>query len=216
MAQGLEQIRTYRDGGDDVRDLGLTFAISQDQFGQAVDLPFFDGGENEVVTNERLDEYLQFRTNFVLDGSVRAQYEAFERGFRKCCNHPIFGRFTPDELDILVSGQPNYDWEALKAGARYRGYDERAKPVGWFWEVFEELDEEQKRALLLFACGNDAVPIGGLKEIGMRIDRDPNPNHLPSSHTCFNTIVLPNYESKQVLKEKLLIALANASGFGEE
>jgi hypothetical protein len=40
MARGLEQIRAYRESGGDVRDLALVFAISQDQFGQAVDLPF--------------------------------------------------------------------------------------------------------------------------------------------------------------------------------
>jgi hypothetical protein len=38
MAEDLEQIRAYRDGGGDVTDLELTFAISQDEFGQDVDI----------------------------------------------------------------------------------------------------------------------------------------------------------------------------------
>jgi hypothetical protein len=89
MARRLEQIRAYRDGGGDVRDLALVFAISQNQFSQAVDLPFFDDGENTEVINERLDEYLKLRTEFILDGSVHAQYAAFEKGFRKYCQHKL-------------------------------------------------------------------------------------------------------------------------------
>jgi hypothetical protein len=39
---------------------------------------------------------------------------------------------------------------------------------------------------------------------------------LPSAHTCFNTPVPPDYRSKESLRDKLLIALQNAAGFGEE
>lgn len=37
---------------------------------------------------------------------------------------------------------------------------------------------------------------------------------LPTSHTCFNHFLLPEYSSKEKLKEKLDIALNNAEGFG--
>jgi len=39
---------------------------------------------------------------------------------------------------------------------------------------------------------------------------------LPMSHTCFNQLVLPAYRSRKVLKQKLMIALQNAEGFGLE
>ncbi|EEC19977.1 hypothetical protein IscW_ISCW014766 [Ixodes scapularis] len=39
---------------------------------------------------------------------------------------------------------------------------------------------------------------------------------LPVSHTCFNQLVLPKYKSKDVLREKLIIAISNAEGFGLE
>ncbi len=34
------------------------------------------------------------------------------------------------------------------------------------------------------------------------------------SHTCFNQLVLPNYKSKEILFNKLKIAIENAEGFG--
>lgn len=39
---------------------------------------------------------------------------------------------------------------------------------------------------------------------------------LPMSHTCFNQLVLPAYRSKRMMKQKLMIAIQNAEGFGLE
>ena len=41
-----------------------------------------------------------------------------------------------------------------------------------------------------------------------------DPDTLPTSHTCFNQLVLPDcYASDAVLREKLLFACAHAGGF---
>ena len=37
---------------------------------------------------------------------------------------------------------------------------------------------------------------------------------LPTSHTCFNVLLLPEYSSKEKLKERLLKAITYAKGFG--
>jgi len=37
---------------------------------------------------------------------------------------------------------------------------------------------------------------------------------LPSSHTCFNHLLIPEYASKEKLKAKLILAISNAEGFG--
>lgn len=38
---------------------------------------------------------------------------------------------------------------------------------------------------------------------------------LPSAHTCFNQLDLPEYASEEVMREKLLVALREGSeGFG--
>ncbi|GMP45684.1 hypothetical protein CsSME_00014126 [Camellia sinensis var. sinensis] len=42
-----------------------------------------------------------------------------------------------------------------------------------------------------------------------------SPDHLPSAHTCFNQLDLPEYPSKQHLEERLLLAIHEANeGFG--
>lgn len=42
----------------------------------------------------------------------------------------------------------------------------------------------------------------------------PPPRRLPTSHTCFNVLLLPEYSSKEKLKERLLKAITYAKGFG--
>ena len=47
------------------------------------------------------------------------------------------------------------------------------------------------------------------------IHRAYNTNLLPTAHTCFNQLDLPEYAAEEELKEKLLIAIREGSeGFG--
>lgn len=39
---------------------------------------------------------------------------------------------------------------------------------------------------------------------------------LPTSHTCFNTLLLPEYSSKAKMLDRLRLAIMNAEGFGLE
>lgn len=39
---------------------------------------------------------------------------------------------------------------------------------------------------------------------------------LPVAHTCFNQLCLPPYKNKKELKQKLIIGISNAEGFGLE
>lgn len=37
---------------------------------------------------------------------------------------------------------------------------------------------------------------------------------LPTAHTCFNVLLLPDYESKAKLRDRLLKAIMYSKGFG--
>ncbi len=39
---------------------------------------------------------------------------------------------------------------------------------------------------------------------------------LPTSHTCFNTLLLPSYRSKAAMGDRLRLAIMNSEGFGLE
>ena len=49
------------------------------------------------------------------------------------------------------------------------------------------------------------------------LQRDgPDSQKLPTSHTCFNTLLLPSYRSKDVMANRLKLAIMNSEGFGLE
>ena len=66
-------------------------------------------------------------------------------------------------------------------------------------------------------AGSDRAPIGGLGSMKCIIQRDgPDSDKLPTSHTCFNTLLLPEYASRVKMLGRLRLAIMNAEGFGLE
>lgn len=74
----------------------------------------------------------------------------------------------------------------------------------------------RKRQFLNFVTSSDLAPVGGLERLELKIQRNGGEptNQLPTSHTCFNLLMLPEYESKEKLRKLLLLAIENAEGFG--
>lgn len=68
---------------------------------------------------------------------------------------------------------------------------------------------------LIVSTGTDRVPIAGLKSMRFIIQRDgPDSDHLPTSRTCFNYLLIPEYSSKDKLRDRLSTAIQNCEGFG--
>jgi hypothetical protein len=66
-------------------------------------------------------------------------------------------------------------------------------------------------------AGSDRAPIGGLGNMKCIVQRDgPNSDKLPTSHTCFNTLLLPEYASREKMLDRLKLAIMNSEGFGLE
>lgn len=75
--------------------------------------------------------------------------------------------------------------------------------------------------LLQFVTGTSRVPMNGFKELYgsngpqlFTIEKWGTPANLPRSHTCFNRIDLPPYESYQDLREKIIKAIEGSEFFG--
>ena len=54
---------------------------------------------------------------------------------------------------------------------------------------------------------------GGLRKMNIH-KAYGNENLLPAAHTCFNQLDLPDYQSEDILREKLLVAIRETEGFG--
>jgi ubiquitin-protein ligase E3 A len=57
--------------------------------------------------------------------------------------------------------------------------------------------------------------MGGLAKLPIVVQRGgPDTSRLPTSHTCFNTLLLPEYSSRDKMQDRLHTAIGNAQGFG--
>ncbi|PNI35874.1 UBE3A isoform 12, partial [Pan troglodytes] len=121
-----------------------------------------------------------------------------------------------DKIPITNENRKNLDFQALEETTEYDGgYTRDSVLIREFWEIVHSFTDEQKRLFLQFTTGTDRAPVGGLGKLKMIIAKNgPDTERLPTSHTCFNVLLLPEYSSKEKLKERLLKAITYAKGFG--
>eukprot|EP00198_Chlamydomonas_reinhardtii_P010489 XP_001699826.1 predicted protein [Chlamydomonas reinhardtii] len=216
LAKGLRHILEY-DGPEPLADVfGLTFSVDVERFGAIETVPLKPGGDQLLVTEANRAEYVSLLAAWHMERATAEQYESFAAGFRVLCEGPAMSLFNAQELERLVCGNPRLDFTALKDAARYDGgYSRGSAAVGWLWDiVLNELGPEQ-RAFLKFFTGSDRSPLGGLGSLRPVIQRDgPDSHKLPTAHTCFNTLLLPEYSSRAKLLRLLRLAINNSEGFG--
>ncbi|KAI1014593.1 hypothetical protein LB503_003482 [Fusarium chuoi] len=171
-----------------------------------------------LVTNENRDDYIIDYIRHLTDVSIRRQYLAFEQGFHSCLDRKSLSLLSPSTLQSLVEGVQEIDIIELKRYARYVGWDASHRTIKDFWSIVKRYDERMKQRLLEFVTSSDRVPVGGMKNLQFVIQKngeeDGAGGHLPTAYTCYGTLLLPEYKDKEVLRERLGMALENAQGFG--
>jgi len=213
FGDGLKQLLKYE--GDVENDLGLTFQVMIDNFGHTTYVDLKEGGSEIAVTNENRQEFVDLYVNHYLNVSIAKQFDYFSRGFRMVCDGPALRLFNVSELEVLICGSPKFDFHDLEESCLYQGFEPDSEPISWFWEVVNSFTLEEKKKLLVFSTGSDRSPVGGLQNLNFVIVKHGDEDdRLPQSHTCFNVLLLPDYSSKEVLKERLLTAIQNSEGFG--
>ena len=57
--------------------------------------------------------------------------------------------------------------------------------------------------------------MGGLAKLPFCVSRaGPDSDLLPSAHTCFNHVLLPEYTTKEKCERLMKLAISHAHGFG--
>ncbi|TMW62165.1 hypothetical protein Poli38472_009658 [Pythium oligandrum] len=208
-----------------IEDLGLelTFSAEQSNFGRMEIVDLIPNGRNIAVTDENKMEYVQLVTHHRMATGIRQQIDAFLKGFHQLAPPELISIFNENELELLISGMPEIDIDDLKANTEYANYKPTDSVIRWFWNVLYTINHEERALFLQFVTGTSKVPLEGFKALeGMRGTQKfnihkafGNPNALPSAHTCFNQLDLPEYESEEKLRQCLLLAIREGSeGFG--
>jgi hypothetical protein len=215
LASGLGALLNF--DGDVEAVFCRTFQASRETWGEVQNYDLIPNGSLVPVNNSNREEYVRLYLNWVLVQSVNVQLSAFRKGFFSVMDEELLRDllFTPEELELLVVGVRSLDFKALQASARYDDrYDEHSRTIVAFWNVAHSFSDQEKRTLLKFITGSDRVPIRGLSDIRIVISRaGSDSDRLPSAHTCFDHLLLPDYGEEDKLRAKLKIALEHAEGF---
>ncbi|KAA6422593.1 MAG: ubiquitin- UPL1 [Trebouxia sp. A1-2] len=203
--------------------LDLTFTEESDYFGKKELVELKPGGKDMRVTEENKREYVNLVARHRMTTAIKPQINSFLEGFWDLVPKDLINMFNDHELELLISGLPEIDVDDLRANTEYTGYTPAAKQIQWFWELVSALSKEDLALLVQFVTGTSKVPLEGFKALQgisgpqkFQIHKSYGPqDRLPSAHTCFNQLDILEYESKEQLSNRLMVAIHEGSeGFG--
>ncbi|KZF19980.1 HECT-domain-containing protein [Xylona heveae TC161] len=220
LASGLRQLLEFE--GDVQATFCRDFVAEIDRYGQIVQVPLCDGGESRPVTNENRQEFVQLYVQYLLDVAVARQFEPFKRGFFTVCGGNALSLFRPEEIELLVRGSDEpLDVASLRAVAIYENWGEGSTPaisdpvLVWFWDLFSHANPKDQRKLLSFVTGSDRIPAMGATNLVIKlVCLGDDCDRFPIARTCFNSLCLFRYATREKLESKLWRAVMESEGFG--
>lgn len=160
-----------------------------------------------------IKEYVQWRIS-----SLKPTLKAIRDGFRLNVgigkDDPVWNLLTGPLLSRMAQGSGEIPIDRLKAITCYRDYTGESDPtIVLFWKAVASFDNEQLKLLLKFITALTRLPnVTTAADFQITIDRleprrSPVDETLPTAATCFNTLHLPAYSTKEVCYQKLLYAI---------
>lgn len=180
-------------------------------------------GKSIDVTEENKLEYIILLSDFKLNKQIQSAVKNFKEGFNKIINTDWLNMFNHDELQLVISGIKGIDIKDIKHNVNYQGFNQFSSTVQDLWEVLEEMTEEDRALFLLFVTSCSRPPTLGFASLNPRIQiqntscagyyKNAGKDRLPTASTCMNILKLPDYNNKDLLRDKLLLAIRSKSGF---
>lgn len=172
-------------------------------------------GEETKVTLQNWREYIALCEKYRLRESS-IMYRAFRDGLSSVVPVELLSLFTPLELEQLICGSRSLDISLLKQCTEYE-MAPNEEVIKYLWEVLEEFSDDDKTAFLRFVWARSRMPAAThdlpmffkIQNISGDAATSPD-NYLPHAQTCFFSLQLPKYSSKDILREKLLYAINNS------
>ncbi|XP_056607624.1 LOW QUALITY PROTEIN: itchy E3 ubiquitin protein ligase a [Triplophysa dalaica] len=203
--------------------LEMFFSVDKEILGEVTTHELKPDGGNIQVTEENKEEYIRLVAEWRLSRGVEEQTLSFLEGFNEVLPQQYLQYFDAKELEVMLCGMQEIDLGDWQRNTIYRHYARNSKQIVWFWQFVKEIDNEKRMRLLQFVTGTCRLPVGGFADLmgsngpqKFCMEKVGKENWLPRSHTCFNRLDLPPYKSYEQLKEKLLFAIEETEGFGQE
>jgi len=171
-------------------------------------------GENIDVTYENREEFINLAIKARLEES-RLQANAIRKGIFDVVPPNLFNLLTWQDLQWRVCGKTTIDIQLLRRHTEYSSVQKNDPHIIYFWDVLESFTQEERRAFLRFSWAQERLPANDQEFIRTRTRFLIKPftgitNHdqaFPKADTCFFNLMLPEYSSPEILRERLLYAI---------
>ncbi|KAK9821279.1 hypothetical protein WJX74_008357 [Apatococcus lobatus] len=210
--------------GDVTEDFSRSFTITDDLGGRTREVELVPGGSDIPVTNANRMEFIRLVSSYRLNTQLRVAAEAFKRGFSHLIHPAWVTMFNGEELQKLISGGADLglDLADLRRHIVYAsGYADDHPVIQIFWQVMEQLTDEEQSQWLKFVTACSRAPLLGFRylepplciQLAGHVGNAESLERLPTSATCMNLLKLPPYSSPHLMLQKLRLAISNVSGF---
>lgn len=173
------------------------------------DVPLCPDGEDRMVNQSNLEEFIQLTCDHYYKRGEQ-QLKWIKEGMHYIIPETIINLVQWNETEDRCCGMKTLDVEKLKGITEYYSCSEDTKVVKMFWNVFEELSDEDKTLYLRFVWGRSRLPYDCSKlryKHCIQLCESMHKEALPESHTCFFMIDIPNYENEEILERRLKTAI---------
>jgi hypothetical protein len=132
-------------------------------------------------------------------------------GIEFICGYKVFSVLSWRYAEERCVGKQTTDIAYLKKFTIHKGHfsSEDSKTRKWYWEIMEEMAEEDRQLYLRFVNGQSKL---GTNMKDLRCKHELRNRHggdaaLPEAHTCYFQIDIPEYTTKEIFRKRLLTAI---------
>ena len=186
---------------DYINSLDLNFVIKNSN---EKDIELIKNGQYIKVTLENAQNFIDLAKEVRIN-EISNQIKYIKDGLYSGIGKNILKLLNWRQLEKIICGENIFDIEDFKIHTKC---DFEEEVVQWFWEWLENCKEEDKFKYLKFVSGRSRLP---KKDYTHTIILKNTLNKFPSTHTCFSTLYLSKYDSKEIFIEKMEYAIENAT-----
>ncbi|GAQ89414.1 E3 ubiquitin-protein ligase [Klebsormidium nitens] len=194
------------------------------RLGAPEEVPLCEGGRDVVVTAANREGFVARKVVTQLVTPVEKQAAALAGGLGDVLREgvtlrefllPLNGGNFGWPLDGDLEDLSIADWQKH---TEYHDLLPTCRHVTWFWQCVEGFTPPQRRRLLFFATSVEFLPPAGFAALPSKfhIWKGGTQDGLPTAHTCFYQLVLPEYKSLYAMRKQLEIIVQSDvwEGFG--
>ena len=215
----LEELANAEDGGvytssyrpDEWTDYNFTVSLADGSR-----IPLKSNGDEEPLTLGNWREYVDLVERLRLRESV-VMFKCIRDGISCVLPSEILPIFTSTELEQVITGSSEVDVQLLKQLTEYEDIAPDSKTVSNFWEVLTEMSGEERTLFLRFVWARSRMP-SSAQESSMNFKiqgaqgaaKEKPDTYLPHAQTCFFSLTLPEYSTKEIMRAKIIYAINNS------